>query len=102
MANNGNNEDVAIELKKKFVNSRNIETTFANDMVINHTEREFFLAFYQTEPPFIINADDIKGLDSVDAVLVAKIIVTPEFAEAIAKAIQTNTDSYKKSKNGKA
>lgn len=90
-------EAVLIKLKKSFVNPNNVQTIFANEMTVSHTNREFFVSFYRLEPPLILGEEDKAALlemESVDAVLVARLAITPEFARAVTKALEINIGKY--------
>jgi hypothetical protein len=77
------------------VNPDNVRPVHANDILINHTEGEFFLTFSLIEPPSIIVQEDIDKLQGVEAITMAKIVVTPEFAEKILTALTKNIEFYK-------
>lgn len=88
-----------IALKKKFVNPNSVETIFANEMTASHTNREFFISFYRLEPYMVIDEEDKAALlekENIDAVMVSRIVVTPDFAKAILKALQENIDKFDK------
>ena len=80
--------------KKKWKNPNNLKAEYCNDMTVNHTEQEFFLSFFLTEPPLAFDEEDLKIINEIDALLVAKVAVTPEFAKRIRKALDDNIKTF--------
>ncbi len=76
-------------------NPGNIKPTYANDFLVSHSESEFFFTFAVMEPPGIVSEKELQGLQQVEAIAVAKIAVTPKFAEAVLNALSKNIDAYK-------
>lgn len=85
----------AIQLKIGRTNPDNVRSVPVNDVVINHSENEFFITFSSVEPPVIFSAQDLSQLGDVDAIARAKIVVSPEFLEVLIKALSVNLESYK-------
>ena len=77
------------------VNPGNIKPSFVNDCLVSHSDSEFFLTFGVIEPPGILDEKELQALQQVEAIAVAKIAVTPKFAEAILNALSKNIDNYK-------
>lgn len=101
MENINQNEKDFVTLKKKYVNPLGVQTIFANEMTVSHTSNEFFLSFYRLEPPIVLDEEDkaeLLKMDSLDAVLVTKIAITPEFAEATLEALKINIEKFKEIK----
>ena len=93
---------VVVELKKIWKNPNNVATEYSNDMTVTHTEQEYFISFYRTEPPTVFDPEELKGINKIDTVLVAKVAVTPGFAKRIRKALDDNIKTFeKKLINGK-
>jgi len=89
------------EVRKNFINPNDIKVEFSNDMTINHNEREFFMSFWLTEQPMIFSKEDVEGIETVESVLVAKVVMTPPFARAILKALQKNIKGFDKKQEAK-
>jgi hypothetical protein len=82
-------------LKIARVNPGNIRPSFANDFIVSHSENEFFLTFAVLEPPGVLEEKELEGMQQIESIAVAKIAVTPRFAEAIMNALSKNIDIYK-------
>ena len=76
-----------------------LKTHFATNVVVSHSEAEFFLTFFEVVPPFILgDVEKLAALKSVPAQAVARIAVAADRMEAIIDAMQRNLESYRKSK----
>jgi hypothetical protein len=74
-------------------------TQYANNMVIQHTETEFILSFFEYYPPILLGeAEDIvskiEDMKSVKAKCVARIVVPLEKMPSIIDALQTNFNKF--------
>jgi hypothetical protein len=77
------------------VNPGNVRPSFVNDLIISHSENEFVLTFGVMEPPAIIDEKELEAFQQVEAIAVAKLVVTPNFAEKVLNALSKNIDNYK-------
>jgi hypothetical protein len=76
-----------------------LETHFATNVVVSHSEAEFFLTFFEVVPPFILgDVEKLAALKSVQAVAVARIAVAADRMEAVIDALKRNLESYRKTK----
>lgn len=68
---------------------------WANNFVIQHTENEFVLTFFQVAPPILIRPtrEDIEAIESVPAQAVARIALTPH---AMAELLDVMTENYER------
>ena len=75
-------------------------TVYANHLLISHAGPEFFLVFGVVTPPYMHPGaeDRLAELESVEALPVAKIAVSPEGMMAMANSIQTNVERYLETK----
>jgi hypothetical protein len=76
-------------------------TAYANHLIISHAGPEFFLVFGVVTPPFILPGEEAKfeELESLEALPVAKIAVSPEVMVAMAKSIHNNVERYLETKD---
>ncbi len=93
-------EGLSTEIPKKSVritrvNPDNIRPVHANDFLVSHTAREFFLTFSQLEPLDIQNEEELEKIEKLEAIARAKIVITPDFVESVIKALSRNLDVYK-------
>lgn len=77
------------------INPDNIRSVFANDLLVTHSDNEFFLTFSEIEIPPILEEKDLQNLTTIEAITRIKLIITPRFAEAILKTLSSNLDNYK-------
>ena len=90
-------QKVAIPLEWRV--PEDLETHFATNVVVSHSEAEFFLTFFEVVPPFILgDVEKLAALKSVPAVAVARVAVAADRMEAIIRAMQRNLESYRKDK----
>lgn len=55
-----------MELRINRINPDNLSSLHINDMLVTHTENEFFISFFQIEPPGITDVSEVKGLKNID------------------------------------
>ena len=69
---------------------------WSNNFVIQHTEREFILTFFQITPPILLEptAEDLDAIKSVRAIAVARIALTPQTAHELLEVMQTNIGKF--------
>jgi len=77
----------------------NIVARYATNVVVQHTEHEFIVSFFELERPPLLGspeqiAEQLKQLDEVRAKCVARIIVAPRRMEGFVKAMQENLSKY--------
>lgn len=92
-----------VRLKKRFINPEQVMSIHANEATLTHTNNEFFLTFYRIEPPLVLNEGDKKALkeaNDIDAVAVAKIVLSPSFARAVGKVFEDQLDKFEDSIGG--
>jgi hypothetical protein len=91
------------EIKIKRVNPEGITPIHVNDMLVGHDGKEIYLTFAEIEPPLLLDEEALSQLVSVDAVTKVKLVMSPEFLDAIVKALTENLEKFKlvrKSENG--
>lgn len=67
-----------IELPVEWYNPESIVSQYATNMVVQHTEHEFIISFFDVKPPLIVGAPSkevLETLKSIRATCVARIIV---------------------------
>jgi hypothetical protein len=72
---------------------------YATNLVVQHTEHEFILSFYQAHAPIIIGTPEerqrqLEQIDSVPASCVGRVIVTPKRMRDFLSVMQANFDAY--------
>lgn len=79
--------------------SEDLDSNYATNLVIQHSEHEFFIDFFEMRHPLILgNPDQVREqqekLESVRAECVARIIVSPDRMQEFVDAIQANLNKY--------
>ncbi len=86
-----------VSLKLEWRIPEGLAGRYATNMVVQRTEHEFILSFFEAYPPMVIGSpDEIKAqleqLETVRAECIARIIVAasrmPEFVEVLQKNLQ--------------
>jgi uncharacterized protein DUF3467 len=70
-----------------------IKSQYATNMVVQHTEQEFILSFFETRPPLLLGnltEEDIKAIPSIRAECVARIVIARDRMPKFVEALQTN------------
>ena len=65
---------------------------FANHMIIQFDNHEFHLSFFEIQPPVLIGSEEdkrqvLESLDHIDAVCVARIVISKDRMPVFVKAI---------------
>ena len=77
-----------------------LESRYANHLVVQRTETEVSLMFFEARPPLLLGspeerAAELQRLDSVDAVCVSKIVIPPsqfaDFVRVMAQNLEMQT-----------
>lgn len=75
-------------------NPDNVSPMHVNDMAAATDGKEIFIQFLQIEPPFLVEAEEFADLESVTAIVKAKIVVSPEFAQAMVTTLSKAIEQY--------
>jgi hypothetical protein len=72
---------------------------YATNLVIQHTEHEFVLSFYQVHSPIILGDSaerqrQLEQIDSVPATCVGRIVIAPKRMKAFLSVLQENYDGF--------
>lgn len=93
-----NGDQVAIELPIDFHVPEGYVSRYATNLVVQHTEHEFIITFFEIVPPLILGTnkeDKLRNLDAIRAECVGRIIVArdrmPDFVEALRINLETMT-----------
>ena len=72
---------------------------YATNMVVQHTEHEFILSFYQAHSPIIIGTPEerqrqLEEIDSVQATCVGRVVIAPERMREFLSVMQANYTTF--------
>jgi len=81
-----------------------ITSQYANNIVVQHTNSEFFVSFFETLPPLIIGSPEdtraqIDEVKEVQAKCLARIVIAPNKMKDFIQALNVNFAKFL-SKNG--
>ena len=77
---------------------------YANHIVVQHTEHEFYLSFFEIPPPLVVGAPEeqmarLAQMGAVRAECVARIVVSAQAFQAFVRVLQSSLDGYSKLKS---
>ena len=98
-------EGEGVYLPVEFVFPEPPITRFADHMLIQHTEHEFIVSFFESASPVLLgkpedNLEALKRLGSVKAYCVARIVISAGRMPSMVKALQENLATYQAKKCG--
>ncbi|HVG29015.1 MAG TPA: DUF3467 domain-containing protein [Pyrinomonadaceae bacterium] len=67
-----------------------VNLTYCDNFIIQHTANEFTLIFSQVQQPIVQNDDEYGRLESVRAKVMARIVFTPRHMSAVINALIQN------------
>lgn len=72
---------------------------YANNIVVQHTEHEFILSFFEIQPPLLLGSPEeqaakLVALGAVRAECVARIIMSPSRIQSFIEVLQRNYENY--------
>ena len=85
----------AIPIKR--TNPNHVIPTFVNDMIVTHSQNEIYVTFSVIEPPSVLSENEFEDIQSVDGIAISKLVMSPEFAEAVIKVLSENLVKFKES-----
>ncbi|MCI0486233.1 MAG: DUF3467 domain-containing protein [Blastocatellia bacterium] len=88
-------EPNVIERPLNFVIPPGFGLVFANNVFIQHSQDEFIISFFQTDPPAIIDQKELEQVKSINAYCVARIVLTPNEAFKFFNALGRNLQKYR-------
>ena len=92
-------EDGGVYLPIEWYYPENTISRYANNILVQHTETEFIVSFFEIQPPTILgSAEDVKTqleeVKSVRATCVARIIVPISKMPSFIEALESNHKKY--------
>ncbi len=79
-----------VTVRMNHVNSANVDLIFSDAIAIQHTDSEFTITFSQIQQPLIFEESDYEGLDTVEAKVMARIVLTPKRMGEFIQSLSTN------------
>ena len=72
------------------VNPAGVDLTFADAIAIQHTDTEFTITFSQVYQPLIFEPSEYDNLKTVEAKVVARIVLTPKKMAELIRGVEEN------------
>ncbi len=88
------NETTRVLLPLRYHDSEGLKTRYANNLIVQHSDSEFVLRFYETLPPVFFGVPDEVELTHVDAECVARVVISPDRIPAFIEVLQDNYKKY--------
>lgn len=76
-----------------------VPAMFADNFIVTHATGMFTFMFFQSQIPPIIDPAKYNALESVPAICVAKVIVTPALARQILSVFKGNLENFEQMQN---
>lgn len=72
---------------------------YATHIVVQHTEHEFIISFFEVQPPVLLGMPEeiearLEQIESIRADCVARVIVAAERMPEFVRVLQDNLDTY--------
>jgi hypothetical protein len=92
-------EEEGFQVPIEFVFPETPMTRFADYMLVQHTEYEFAISFFESERPVLLggpeeNREVLNNLKSIKAYCVARVVISAGRMPIIVKALQENLARY--------
>jgi hypothetical protein len=83
----------------RWVCPEGLVSRYATNMLVQHTDQEFLLSFYEAVPPVVLGSQEareesLKSIESIDATCVARIIISAKRMPVFAEAIRSTLEHY--------
>ena len=88
-----------IQIPLKWYVPEELPTHYATNLVIQHTEHEFFITFFELVPPITLGKtlEEVEQIEAVCARALTRVAVSPERLEKFIQAMQDNLVKYRSS-----
>lgn len=95
-----------VEVPIKYVIPDEIVTQYVTDMVIQHTDQEFLISFWEIQRPMLLGTEEerkaqIQMIEFVENRCVARFVITPDRMQRFLDAMKENVDRYQKARADK-
>lgn len=89
----------SLKLPLEWYFPEDIKTGYASNFIVQHTDKEFYLSFFDTPPPIILGSpkqrqEQVKKIESVRAQAVARIVIAAERMPQLMEILQENWEKF--------
>ena len=76
-----------------------IVTRYATNIVVQHTEHEFIVSFFEVRPPMLLGLPEerraaLHKIEQVEARCVGRVVIAPERMQEFIDVLQENLQAY--------
>ncbi len=75
---------------------------YATNMLVQIGEHEFYISFFETPPPLLLDPKDAEKLESVRAECFARVVIAPERMKGFIDVLQRQLNAYNAKKKAEA
>lgn len=105
MSDNERKEQKVYQLPIEWHYPEGLKTGYATNFIVQHTEHEFYLSFFDFPPPILLGSEEqkleqLERLESVRPSAIARIAMTPDRMEELIEMLQDNLSKYREKHSG--
>lgn len=98
MADNDQQKEV-VKFPLEWHFPEDVKTGYATNFIVQHTDREFYLSFFDTPPPIILGTpeereEQVKKMKSVRAQAVARVVISSDRMPQFIEVLQENWEKF--------
>ena len=67
---------------------------YATNILVQAGDQELYVSFFEIQHPVLLAAEDVSKLESVNAVCIAKVVVTPERLASFIEVMQKQLEAF--------
>jgi len=82
------------QVRLKWSVPRDMRAIYANNIIVNHQDGVFQIYLFDAVPPPLLDEASLDSLTEVEAMAVARIVVSPQSMPGFIQALQTNHKRY--------
>lgn len=99
MADSDKKQERVFRLPIEWHYPEGFESRYATNFIVQHTEQEFYLSFFDFPPPIFLGSEEeklaqLEQIDSVQASAVARIVISPGRMQEFIDILQDNLRKY--------
>lgn len=98
------NETAPISIPVEYVVSNELKTIYTTDLIVQHSNSEFVLLFFETRPPVLLGSQEdveksLANIGVLKSECIARIVVAPNRMPIFIQALVENFTKFQVSQN---